>query len=133
MTLGKFHSKRVKVTQHCIRSLQARFNDQVGGTPSEAVLIPEPPKLPLRDRLGIHIKYYLPPVGGGGSIQLFGNVKDPTGWQSNATYPIEGNTGPAGHTKKERRKKQMFLPVTHRIRLFVGSPSIEGVSLFEVR
>lgn len=109
------------------RSCRVQATFDAVGNPS---VIPFLPAKPLQARTGMYVKYYLP-AGGAGKFFVRGDALSGASGEASA-YPIEGKTG-SDFTRHNRRKKQIFLPVTGLVRVYaVRDTFIEFGSTLEV-
>ncbi len=92
--------------------------------------LPFIPTKPIRSRGGIYIKYFAT-IEAAGTFWIRGDaIGDFPGTATG--YPITRLVGD-DQSKKARRSKQIFLPITGRVRLFVACEgNIEGASTLEI-
>lgn len=92
--------------------------------------LPFLPITPIRSRSGIYVKYFAT-IEAAGTFWLRGDaVGDFPGAASG--YPITVLVGDT-QSKRARRRKQIFLPITGRVRLYVAAQgNIEGASTLEI-
>jgi hypothetical protein len=133
----KFHGDSARASQTRSCAIQAQWSaDVVRGEPFP---LPEAPARALRSRFGMFIKYFNASNTNGagfffvaseeGNIGLYG--VGPTLPQGRA-FPLQGNQ--SNHDRMERRLKELFLPITDRIRVFTGNASFqfESASWLEI-
>lgn len=129
--IGKYTQSRLSTGTARSCAIQAQHNNNIEAS---VVPVPEPPRVPLRARMGVHIKYLFG-TGGGGSFYIGSEGGNPSLFSTAGTaFPVIGNTGSGGHNARERRRKQVFLPVTDRVSVFLhaGDINAEGASWLEI-
>jgi len=94
--------------------------------------IPFAPAKPLRSRAGIYVKYFMPVIHNG-PFWIRGD-RMPGEWLGKGGaltgYPLFGKTGDP--SKEDRRRKQIFLPVTGRVPLYIlNAGNAEEVATLE--
>lgn len=114
--------------------MQAMWGNDFGSSVPREVPNPYPTSVPglrLRRRQGILIKYFNIDPATAGVIYLIeravsiGTTQQP----SQRGYPIQKVVG--SETRRQKRLKQVFLPMTGAIRLFAGALAIEVASTVE--
>lgn len=113
--------------------VQAQADLKIDEIPPWPQSLPVAPQRARHSRVGVWVKYWLP-VNGGGIIFVSGDGGDPFSFSQGGTaFPILGNTGLAGHAPEKRRQKQMFIPATNLVSVFLGSSdAFEGACWLEV-
>ena len=129
---GKQTRRGVGITRTVSCQMRAAFNPDMAGMPLVTVEVPNsfPSSIPgrlLSSRHGIYIKYFN--IGDpGGKFRLIERQTTQTEVTARG-YPIIGVSGP--ETLKEKRLKQVFLPITGSLRIYSGAPAVEGGSTLE--
>lgn len=104
----------VSRTVHC--KVAAHFSNDFAGIGGFALEVPIPPAKRLRNSHGIYIKYFKEGDPGGN----FNLVERQTSAAEAGTrgYLISGVPGP--ETRRQKRLKQVFLPLTTSVRIYTG-------------
>lgn len=120
----------VGVTRTVSCQMQAAWSNEFGSGPTYEVPAPFPFSVPgrrLRTRKALYIKYFSPDHGTIGTFYLI-EAQAP-GQVSQRGYPIRNNAFP--ETRRQKRLKQVLLPITGLTRVFSGNPAAEPGSSLE--
>lgn len=119
----------IGITRTVSCQMRAAWSDALGAGPTYEVPPPFPlsvPGYPLRSRQGMYIKYFTPNHASVGAFYLI--ERQSPAQVANRGYPILRQPSP--ETRRQKRLKQVFLPITASVRIYSGNPATEpGCSL----
>lgn len=126
---GRHTPRGIGVTRTVKCRMHAVFSPTLSGLGDRTLQIPNPPRLPLQTRHAMCVKYFstLDPAG-----RFYIVERQTTSAAAVARgYPIRGVAGP--ETRRQRRVKQICLPITGRILVYSGfGVAVESGSSLEL-
>ena len=132
---GKRTSRGIGITRTVCCAMQAVWNNPINGVDTLTTEVPLPalpppssrPTRPLRTRGAMYVKYF---ANGNTSGKFFLVERQTTISEAvKVGYPLLRNPDP--ETLKQKRLKQVYLPITGAIRVYSGQFSIEFGSTLE--
>ena len=127
---GRRTCRGIGITRTVSCQMRAVWSPQFGAGPTYEIPTPFPfslPGYPLAKRHGIYIKYFSPDPATEGIFYLI--ERQAPSQVSQRGYPLQRHS--ISETRKRKRLKQVFLPITGSIRIYGGNPAIEAGSSLE--
>lgn len=129
---GKQTSRGVGITRTVSCQMRSAHNPALGGGPVLEIPNPFPlsrPGIRLLKRQGMYVKYFDFSHTSAGTFYIVEQPVSPVAAAVARGYPMTKVIGP--ETRRQKRLKQVFFPITGSIRVYSGVASVEFGSSLE--